>query len=235
MFQVMQGAVFSSKYPLVNPVLGLNAESSIATWGMDGKTDYSNNGRTLVTDNTFNSNGMVLVPAAGNSAETGVSEPDEFSFVICLNIPSTPSQNAYIFSNFTPASAPYAGIRLVQSTGGAGLLHVATGTSESPTVTEVVIPSITGGPTLFSATINSSVVAVTRSNGQVISEPIVGGRVKGTPTFILNGSPVSAVNYGASGTMIGLSFYNSVLTSEESMDRREAMRALAASKGIIVP
>lgn len=230
MFQVLQGANFSSKYPLVNTVLGLNAESSIATWGMDSKTDYSNNGHSLITDNAFNNKGMVLVPAAGNNAETGVAEPDDFSFVICLNIPSVPSQNAYIISNFSPAAAPYAGIRLVQSTSGAGLLHVATGSATSPTVTEVVIPNITGGVTYFSATISSSLVSVTRANGDVIETAITGGRAKSSTTFLLNGSPVPAVNYGANGIMLGLALYGSVLTPEESAEKREAMRVLAESR-----
>ncbi|MBL3522893.1 hypothetical protein IM876_09475 [Serratia plymuthica] len=235
MFDIQNGANYSSKCPLAFPILGLNDSSSTATWGMDGLTDYSNNGHPLVTGNTFNSQGMVCAHAAGNSAETNVFEPDNFTFVICLNIPASPSQTAYIFSNFTPAAAPYAGIRLVQSTAGAGLLHVATGSSTSPTVTEVIIPSITGGPTLFSGTASSSEVTVTRSSGTLISTPVTGGRVKNTGSFLLNGSPVSSVNYGVDGVIIGLAFYNTVLSSTVQTDKREAMRSWAASKGIIVP
>lgn len=221
-------------YPLAFPVMTLNTADSIGTYSMVNARDYSGLGNNLATEAAFNSQGMVCT-ATGSSATMPITETAQLSFVIALNIPANPSGGAAnILSTITPASAPFTGLRLTQSTSGSGSILVASGVA-SPSSTTLDMGGITGGWTVFAVSISATKIEYVRGSGTTNSATITPSRSVSTKNIVINGAPAgSQITNGVTGTIGGLALYSKALSVAEMTQEINNMRVFMATKGVTI-
>lgn len=231
---VVQNSDYDTSYPPSYPVMQLNTANSIGTYSMSTTKDYSGLGNNLSTAATFNSSGMVCT-ATGSAATMPIAETALFTFVIAINIPANPASAANIISTLTPTSAPFTGLRLVQSTSGAGSILVATGVA-SPSGTTLDMGGITGGWTAFAVSFSDAAVTYVRGNGTTSSATITPSRSVSTNNIVINGAPTgSPLTNGVVGTIGGLAVYNKAMNTTEMTQEINNMRVFMATKGIVIP
>lgn len=231
---VVTNADYDSIYPPAYPVMNLNTVNSIGTYSLISALDYSGAGNNLTTSATFNSSGMVCT-ATGTKATMPVTETALLTFVIALNIPSNPASAANILSTLTPSSAPFTGLRLVQSTTGTGSILVATGVS-SPSSTILDMGGITGGWTAFAVSISATAIAYLRGNGSTNTATISPSRSVSTNNIVINGAPTgSIITNGVVGTIGALAVYNKAMNTTEMAQQINNMRVFMATKGVVIP
>lgn len=225
---------YSEIYPLAFPVMTLNTADSIGTYSMVNARDYSGLGNNLVTAAAFNSQGMVCT-ATGSSATMPTAETALLSFVIAINIPSNPASVVNIISTVTPASSPYTGLRLTQSTSGSGSILVASGVT-SPVSTTLDMGGITGGWTVFAVSISATKIEYVRGSGTTNSATIAPSRSVSTNNIVINGAPTgSQITNGVTGTIGGLALYSKALSVAEMTQEINNMRVFMATKGVTIP
>ncbi|WP_129544361.1 hypothetical protein [Serratia sp. 1D1416] len=230
-FNFDTSSAYDDEYPFAYPVMAMNRDTSVGTFAMDGKTDYSGQGNNLLTNAEFNDEGMVCVKTGGG-AIIPVVEPENVTLVIALKILAKPAAAANIISTVTPGSAPFTGFRVTQQPDGSGSVLVATSTG---TVT-LSLGGITGAWTMFAVSISATEIIGMRANGNPLPMAITNGRSVSGNQLVFNGAPAgSQLTDGFEGAGGGVAVYNSVLTPAEMLDALNDMRDSMAAKNIPVP
>ncbi|WP_115939733.1 hypothetical protein [Serratia ficaria] len=233
-FNFDTSSAYDDEYPFAYPVMAMNRDTSVGTFAMDGKTDYSGQGNNLITNAEFNDEGMVCVKTGGG-AIIPVVEPANLTLVIALEIAANPPAAVNIISTITPGSAPFSGFRITQQPDGTANVLVATGKT-TPTNTTLSLGSATGAWTMFAVSLSEKEIVGMRANGNPLVKSLTYGRSVSGNQLVFNGAPEgSQLTDGFEGAGGGVAVYNSVLTPAEMLDALNDMRDSMAAKNIPVP
>ncbi|HHI2553920.1 LamG domain-containing protein [Klebsiella aerogenes] len=231
MILVCDGVVNAGDLELAEPEMMLNDSASIATYGMQDKYDSSGNGYDLVTDNDFTLTGMRTVADGEHGANTGITETDEMTFAVCINM-DKPNVSGRIFSNLSPGVAPFGGIQLRIEADGQLILQMGTGNTVEAVVS-VTHGGAVGGWTRFTVTVSSTEITITRASGDKHSTQIT-ARKKSTLPIMLNGGVSAEQNMGLPGIMGIIAVYNRVLSADEQTEKRALLKEIMALRGVSV-
>lgn len=231
MILVCDGVVNVGDLELAEPEMMLNDSASIATYGMQDKYDSSGNGYDLVTDNDFTLMGMRTVADGEHGANTGITETDEMTFAVCINM-DNPNVSGRIFSNLSPGVAPFGGIQLRIEADGQLILQMGTGNTVEAVV-NVTHGGAVGGWTRFTVTVSSTEITITRASGDKHSTKIT-ARKKSTLPIMLNGGVSAEQNMGLPGIMGIMAVYNRVLSADEQTEKRALLKEIMALRGVSV-
>lgn len=223
-----------------SPILRLNREGySLGTYSMRNVSDYSGNGNDLIGDAIFDALGLVCTPTGG-AVSCGVKQTDSFSAAFCVNLSTAAGGlNGNLFSNMSPAAAPFSGCRVVQLGNGSGQLASATGVTTPASSNTIDMSNITGGFTRFLVNVSPTEISFRRASS--FSTLPVTAYVKADPTesLWLNGAgphaPSAVGTLGVTGRICGAAFYSTIFDEAGQLSIMSDMKTAMAGYGISVP
>lgn len=136
----MQGLRITVTDGFNNPILNpsevgspLLLNTSVSLYEMRSIYDRSPNGNHLILNEiVIDDSGLACDGIVGHGAMTGISEPDAFTILTAINVPTAPKQTSQIFSSLAEAASPLSGCRLAITT--TGSLTASIGSSPSVTI-----------------------------------------------------------------------------------------------------
>ncbi len=144
MRMILDTVVNNSKLPYIDPVLQMVNSNTLAVYDMTSKADVSGRSAPLVTKAQFDQQGVILTNDANGVIKTGVMQTEKMTIILVHDAHRIESQNSVLLSNFGPAAAPFAGMRLTSPATGTEQAQLGTGRATGE-VYKTVTDGFTGG------------------------------------------------------------------------------------------
>lgn len=203
--------------PLVDPLMGLVNDSTVAVYGMMDKLDSSGRSSPLETSVKFDAQGAILTPDAASVITTPVAQTDEFTVIYAWNLTRPSGVTAVMLNTMTPASAPYSGVRMATSAVGQEFIQSGTGKT-SPTINSLDTYHSTGNWIVQAISMNATRLDKYRlNNSSVEGMDLVNTPVNIGTKWRINGvgpdlpAPITG---GYNGKLGLVAFYNKKLDQE---------------------
>jgi hypothetical protein len=206
-------------------------DSTKALYEMNSIYDRSPSGHHLIlNDIVIDALGLVCDGVEGHGAYTGLSEPDDFTVLTAINIPTAPAQTSQIFISMAESASPLSGCRLAITN--TGTLTASMGSSPSVTIRDC--GHAVGGWTIFATSFSDEGISCLRMNGDAYKAPVAGTRNYAKRPMILGGGYRAPHNIGISGHIGLFGVYEGAFSESEMMTLIQKGKAVMKDKGIII-
>lgn len=237
---VLDTTINNANLPLVDPVMGMINANALGIYGMLDKTDVTGRAGPLITNATFDGQGVIVDNTGNTIIQTPVKQTAEMTIIYAWQLQRPASDVASVaINNLTPAAQPYSGFRLTTQTTGNEYIQTGTGIA-SPAVNQLQTTHTNVTTWVAQAVAwNSARVDKYFPN----SSNVVGGAWQVAPVnagnvFYLNGVPAAVpapTKAGYNGKMGLVAFYDRKMTAEEIAPLLVQAVRVMADRGVTIP